>query len=96
MLLIDQDRGAEVRRETVILTEAGPSQWTAQLVILRVDVLICCSVSHALEASVASQGVKIVRHICGPVEEAITAFAAGGMIPQSLVMPGCSQRKRKW
>lgn len=96
MLLIELDRGAEVRREAVILMEAGPSQRAAQLSNLRVDAVICCSISHALEASIVSQGVNIVRHICGPVEEAITAFAAGGMIPQSLIMPGCLQRKRKW
>jgi predicted Fe-Mo cluster-binding NifX family protein len=96
LLLIELDRGAEVRREAVILMEAGPSQLAAQLLNLNIDAIICCSISRTLEASIVSRDVKIVRHICGPVEEAITAFATGGMIPQSLIMPGCSQRRRRW
>ena len=58
--------------------------------------MICCTITHALEAAIASRGVMVIRHICGLVEEVIDAFTAGGMIPQDFIMPGCLKRNREW
>ncbi|OGP22926.1 MAG: hypothetical protein A2X90_00920 [Deltaproteobacteria bacterium GWA2_65_63] len=95
-LLIEIEDGSVIGRETVVLAEGSPSSRALQLVKLRVDVLICCTITHALEAAIASHGVRVIRHICGSVKEVIDAFTVGGMIPQGFIMPGCLRRHREW
>jgi predicted Fe-Mo cluster-binding NifX family protein len=95
-------RLAEMREEailawdTVVLGAGDPTSRALQLAKLDVDVLICCSVSHALEAALVSRGVRVVRHICGPVTEVVNACLSGGVIPKNLIMPGCRERNREW
>ncbi len=94
--LADMGEGGVVARETVVLLAGAPTSRALQLAKLGVDVLICCSVSHALEAVLVSRGVRVVRHICGPVDEVVNACLSGGVIPQKLIMPGCRERNREW
>jgi len=96
LLLVDLAWDGQKRSETVALTKGDLTQRALHLTELRIEVLICCSISHAMEAAVASRGIRVVRHICGPVEEILGAFLDGGMISQSLIMPGCQQGNREW
>lgn len=94
--LADLREGEVLARDTVVLAAGDPTSRALQLAKLDIDVLICCSVSHALEAALVSRGVRVVRHICGPVDEVVNACLSGGVIPQNLIMPGCRNRKRDW
>jgi len=96
LLVIDPGREGEARPDAVILAKGDAVQRALQLVALRIDMLICCSISHALEAALVSRGVRVVRHICGPVDAVVTAYRSGGIIPQNLIMPGCQVPGRTW
>ena len=96
LLLVDLAGDGQRRSKTVALAKGNLTQRVAHLAELRIEVLICCSISHAMEAAVASRGIRVVRHICGPVEEILGAFLTGGVIPQSLIMPGCQRDNREW
>jgi len=96
LLLVDLAWDGQKRSKTVALIKGDLAQRAAHLAELRIEVLICCSISHTMEAAVASRGIRVVRHICGPVEEILGAFLNGGMIPRSLIMPGCQRSNREW
>lgn len=95
-LVIDLERESVARTETVVLVMGDAVQRVLQMMALRIDMLICCSVSHALEAAIASHGVRVIRHICGPVDAVLESYMVGGMIPQCFIMPGCRVSGRMW
>jgi len=44
---------------------------------LGVEVLICRSVSKILESALISQGIRVIPHICGRVEDVLEAYIEG-------------------
>src|SRR3990172_13136030 len=79
-LLIEIEDGSVIGRETVVLAEGSPSSRALQLVKLRVDVLICCTITHALEAAIASPGGVGILHIFGWVYVVDFFFFVGGLV----------------
>ena len=89
LLVIGYQRTQEIRRREVQL---GKTSVLGRLRILSgngVDILICEAVSAPLEMLVASEGIKVIHHICGPVDAVLEAYVAGRLTEDAFVMPGC-------
>jgi len=95
LLVIGYQRTQEIRRSEVYL---GRTAVLGRLRILsgnKVEVLICEAVSAALETLVMAKGIKIVHHICGPVDAVLEAYVTGRLTEDTFVMPGCGGRRRR-
>ena len=95
ILLVDVAAKQEQHRQEESLTARNPFERAQMLPQLGVDLLICGMISQTQQAALASAGVKIIPHICGPIEEVIAAFLDGRIESGALLMPGCGKRMRK-
>ncbi len=95
LLLIDFEDGREVRRREVTLTATDPVKRAEQVVQFPPDVLICGAISRPLEVALLSAGVRVISHICGCVEEVLTAFRDDALTDGAFTMPGCCRRRQR-
>lgn len=94
VLVVDViDGRAECRQKEGVLVHSS-NERAHLLLSLEVDLLICGMISQAQQAALNSVGIQIIPHICGPVDEVISAFLDGCIESSALLMPGCERRKR--
>ena len=84
----------EQHRQEEPLIARNPFERAQVLPKLGVDLLICGMISQTQRTALASAGVRIIPHICGPMDEVIAAFLDGRIENGALLMPGCGGRKR--
>lgn len=89
MLLVDvEDKTEQARRFEALDGESLLSQADG-IKNMAVDVVICGAVSWVLEEMLRSAGMEVVPHVCGPVEEVLSAYLDGRLDDPCLQMPGC-------
>jgi predicted Fe-Mo cluster-binding NifX family protein len=94
ILLVDvSGKRVQQRREEQLLTR-NPFQRAQLLPQIGVDLVICGMISQTQQTALASAGIRIIPHICGPMEEVIAAFLDGRLEDGPLLMPGCGKRRR--
>ena len=96
LLVVDISGNTEVDRTTAAIEETEPGPRAKHVAELGVNVLICGAISTPLEALLVSAGVRVILHVCGPVEEVLQAFALGRLTDQTFLMPGCCGRRRRF
>jgi predicted Fe-Mo cluster-binding NifX family protein len=94
ILLVDISEKQEQHRQEESLIARHPFERAQLLPRLGVDLLVCGMISQTQQTALASAGIKIIPHICGPLEEVIAAFLDGRIESGALLMPGCGGRKR--
>jgi predicted Fe-Mo cluster-binding NifX family protein len=94
ILLVDVAERQEEHRQEVPLIARNPLERAQLLPRLGVDLLICGMISQTLQTALASAGIRVVPHICGSVEDVISALLRGHIQTDALRMPGCGSRKR--
>jgi predicted Fe-Mo cluster-binding NifX family protein len=94
ILLVDVSEKQEQRRQEESLTTRNPFERAQMLPKLGVDLLICGMISQTQQTALASAGIRIIPHICGPMEEVIAAFLEDRIENGALLMPGCGGCKR--
>ncbi len=93
ILLVDVSENHEKHRQEEALLTRNPFERARVLPMLGVDLLICGMISQTQQTALASAGVRIIPHICGPMEEVIAALLDGRIERGDLLMPGCGSRK---
>jgi len=94
IIVVDISRGREkCRKEESILTH-NPFERAQVLPKLDVNLLICGMISQKQQTALISVGIRIIPHICGPIESVIAAFLNGCLENGALLMPGCGRRKQ--
>lgn len=95
VMLIDIEKGRELRREERSLSRRDLPARAGEFLKLEANVLICGAISAPIEALLASSGVQVIGFLCGPVDEVVSAFLKGQLSRPEYWMPGCgSWRKR--
>jgi predicted Fe-Mo cluster-binding NifX family protein len=94
ILLIDISEKQEQRRQERFMGARNPFERAQLLPKFGVDLLICGMISQTQHAALCSAGVRIIPHICGSMEEVISAFLNGRIESGEMLMPGCGGRKR--
>jgi predicted Fe-Mo cluster-binding NifX family protein len=94
ILLVDVFENQEQHRQEESLIAQNPFERAQMLPKLGIDLLICGMISQTQQAALSSAGIRIIPHICGPMEEVIAAFLDGRIESGALLMPGCGGRKR--
>jgi predicted Fe-Mo cluster-binding NifX family protein len=89
ILLIDVQNGLELRRNKKPLVQKDVLARAKRVSQFGVDVLICGAISRLSELTLSSLGVKVIAHICGPVEDVIKAYVSDRLTENSFLMPGC-------
>ena len=95
LLVVEIERGIEVSRNEARIEERELLSRAKHVAQLGVNVLICGAISLPLEAMLASAGVRVIPHTCGPVEHVLRAFVSGSLTDQAFLMPGCCGRGRQ-
>jgi predicted Fe-Mo cluster-binding NifX family protein len=95
LLVIEYRRAREMRRSEVYVGQATLLDRLRILSDNGVDVLICEAVSAPLETLVAAEGIKIIHHICGPINPVLAAYMAGRLGEDAFAMPGCGGRHHR-
>jgi predicted Fe-Mo cluster-binding NifX family protein len=94
ILLVDVYEKQEQHRQEEPLTSRNPFERAQLLPRLGVNILICGMISQTQQTAIASAGIRIIPHICGPMDEVIAAFLDGRIESGEMLMPGCSGRRR--
>ena len=96
LLVVKLEGDREVSREEAAIEETHLMARAKRVTQLGVNVLICGAISMPLEAMLASAGVRIIPHTCGPVEYVLRAFVSGRLTDRAFLMPGCCGRRRRF
>ena len=96
LLVVEIDGGLEVARHDESIDGTDLARRADRVVHVGVDVLICGAISKPLEMMLASGGVDVIAHTCGPVEDVLQAFLTGQFTAQSFLMPGCCGQRRRF
>jgi len=96
LLVVNIKGGAGVSRHKEAIPEMELAQRVKRIAGLGVDVLICGAISRPLEMMLISSGVRVIRHICGPVEEVLKELLSGQMTFKAFQMPGCCGQRRRF
>ena len=94
LLVVDIEGDTEVGRVNAAIEETRSGPRAKRVAQLGVNVLICGAVSMPLEDMLVSAGVRVILHVCGPVEEVLQTFVSGRLSDQFL-MPGCCGQRRR-
>lgn len=94
LCLIDTEEGRETGRRSAVLTSRDPFRRAVEVSALRVDVLICGTVSYPLERALVGAGVRVVCCICGEIDPVIDAYLGGRLSDSRFLMPGCPGNRR--
>jgi predicted Fe-Mo cluster-binding NifX family protein len=94
LLIVDILDGSEKCRKEESLLTHNPFERAQVFPKLGIELLICGMISRKQQAALDSAGIRIIPHICGSMEEVITAFLEGRLENGALLMPGCGRRKR--
>jgi len=94
ILVVDVFEGRERDRKEESLRNQNPFERAKALPGMGIDLLICGMITQTQRAALDSAGIRIIPHICGPVEDVISAFLDGRIESGALLMPGCGQRRR--
>ena len=94
LLVVDVDGDCEVSREEACIEETQPTRRVQRVAELGVHTLICGAISAPLEAMLVAADVHVIAHACGPAEQILRAFLAGGLAEDAFLMPGCCGRRR--
>ena len=94
VLLVDISQQQEQHRHEALIRTRSPFERALWLPKLGVDLLICGMISQPQHTALASAGIRIIPHICGSIEEVITAFLNGRLESGEMLMPGCGNPKR--
>jgi predicted Fe-Mo cluster-binding NifX family protein len=86
--------GRVTSRSEVGVTQSDAQELVKMLRQLGVDVVICGAVSRELEMGLHAAGIELSAHICGPVEEVLTAYIENRLEGNAFRMPGCCGRRR--
>lgn len=89
LLLVTHRRRKEVERKEVILGPMSTEALAGSIVELRVDLLLCAALSEGLHRALERRGIRVRRHLCGPVEAILQAFWRGQLDREEFRMPGC-------
>ena len=95
LLVIVIEGGMEADRHEEAIDTTDLVHRAHRIVHTGVDVLICGAISRPLEMMLTAQGVKVIPHTCGSVEDVLRAFQTGQFTAQSFLMPGCCGRLRR-
>lgn len=95
LLIVEVVEGRETGRQAICPLAVDPLARARHVAQLQVDVLICGAVSWPLEMALSSEGVRVISHICGEVEEVLKAFVEGRLSAEEFSMPGCCGRRRR-
>lgn len=94
ILLVDIDKGREVRRNKRALLQWGALARARYVSQCGVQVLICGVISWPLENALVSMGVQVLACTCGPIEDVINAFLNDKLAEKEFIMPGCFCRQQ--
>ncbi|MBN2318156.1 MAG: NifB/NifX family molybdenum-iron cluster-binding protein [Acidobacteria bacterium] len=94
ILVVDISNGKEKSRQEESLLTRNPFERAQALPRLGVDLLICGMISQTQHTALDSAGVQIIPHICGCMEDVITAFLDGRIEKGAMLMPGCGRGRR--
>ena len=91
--LVDLETGRQTTRQDASLVGSGPLERARELSQLGADVVICGAVSRPLEIALQAAGLQVLPHVCGQVDEVLTAFINGQLDQDAFLMPGCCGRR---
>jgi predicted Fe-Mo cluster-binding NifX family protein len=77
VLLVEIEGGKQRTREQVLLTTEDPLKRACFFVQVGVEVIICGSISKTMKRALMSEGIEVISHISGGVEEAVEAYIEG-------------------
>lgn len=55
----------------------------------KVDVLVCGAISGCIRHLLEEHSIRVVPHVCGPVDHVLDAFLENTLTQRGLIMPGC-------
>jgi predicted Fe-Mo cluster-binding NifX family protein len=88
LLVLDVEDGREVARRVVQLGVPDQAERADHLAALGIDVLACGMITGSLEQLLTAAGVRVVSHVCGPVEQVARVIITGGLFPPECLAPG--------
>jgi len=94
-LLVTLDWGRETARQDVSVQGTDALHRAQHISHLGADTVICGAISRPLELALHSVGVAVIAHICGPVDDVLTAFMDERLNEDAYLMPGCCRRRRR-
>jgi predicted Fe-Mo cluster-binding NifX family protein len=88
--------GAATSRQLENIEAQTPAGKVERLLSLGIETLVCGAISRPLHHELRARGVKVIAFIAGEIEAVLSSFLAGKLPSETLAMPGCRRRQRRF
>ena len=95
LVVVTLEQGQETTREDVSLGATTSPARARQIAQLGAQTVICGAISRPLELALYAAGVEVIPHVCGQVEDVLSAFANERLNEDAYLMPGCRGGRRR-
>jgi len=96
LCLVHIENGKELRRENILLKNRNPFLRAKEMADAGIELLICGAVSHVLETTLISVGIRVIGFVCGNLENVLEAFVRGRLTGGNFFMPGCIGGRQRY
>lgn len=95
LLLIDIENRQEVNRVKKRMLHKDPLLRAKHVMNAGVDILICGTISLALEHLLISDGIVVIAYTCGPVNDIVNAYINQTLMHSEFTLPGCRKKRQQ-
>jgi len=89
LLVVTCRDGREINRREIPLEAMAPAALIQCLAGLHINLLLCAASSSELQRELEKLGIEVWPHLCGNVDQILTALACGQLDTREFHMPGC-------
>ena len=95
LLIVETDGHCLRQRQEMVVPLEPPRLRALRLLEIQTQLLICGAISWPFELAIKSAGIQLVSHICGDIEQVLTAFLENSLHQGAFWMPGCCGRRHQ-
>ena len=95
LLLIEVEDSKDTKHTRIPFGWQATQQQVKQLAELKIDVLICGTLSRSLASMLMATRMEVIPFVTGPVDEVLNAYLNGYLDQSEFLQPGCNLRTRR-
>jgi predicted Fe-Mo cluster-binding NifX family protein len=93
LLIVDYENQHEASRIAYHIGEEDLLWKCRRIKDLAPDIIICGAVSHIFLNMLRGEGLNVIEHVSGRMEEVLEAYYKGDIFNARFLMPGCKRQK---
>lgn len=95
LLVVDVKDRKEINRSQIQLEQQAIQQRASRLAEMKIDVLICGTISWSLASMLMASNIEVIPFVTGTVDKVLNAYFDNQLAEPQFLQPGCESGARK-